>query len=96
MARFGPTVALLGTLHAKHGEQSVHRINLTLTRERDRSTHGFEWLAFRGRGMALTDNGNAPMEFPTPILVAPLQPRGTTYASSTATYVTNSCSMDSS
>ena len=73
MARSVRPVALLGTLHAKHGEQSVHRINLTLTRERDRSTHGFEWLAFRGR-MAMTDKGNAPMEFPTTILVAPLQP----------------------
>jgi hypothetical protein len=70
----GPTVALLGTLHARHREHFVRRIDVTVTRERDHAVHNFDWIAFRSRGMAITDDGTSPMEFPTTIAVAPQQP----------------------
>lgn len=44
---FGPAIGLRGTLRAVHRDQFIRNITLTLVKEKDGSTHSFDWLLFR-------------------------------------------------
>ena len=44
---FGPTIGLVGTLRGAPNDQLVKSVSLMLVRDKDRSTHKFEWTIFR-------------------------------------------------
>lgn len=44
---FGPTIGLVGTLRGAPNDQFVKSVSLVLVRDKDRSTHKFEWAVFR-------------------------------------------------
>src|ERR1700722_4700256 len=44
---FGTTIAVNGTLRARDRDQFVRAIQLDLTKQKDGSTHQFEWRMFR-------------------------------------------------
>lgn len=71
---FGPTVALNGTLRAERKTLFVREISLTVTRERDGSSHRFEWTAFRSTQLRIGSSDPVTLELPAGFNVSPEQP----------------------
>jgi hypothetical protein len=69
----GATVGLQGVLRAVHRDQFIRDIDLKVVRERDGSTHRFEWAAFRAPSIA-TDGSQARLETPAGFMLTTASP----------------------
>ncbi len=73
-SQFGPTIGLQGTLSCLNRDIFVSSIALKVIREKDNSTHNFEWGAFRSQ--KLTHKGEeAEIELPYGFMLTTSQPK---------------------
>ena len=61
----GPTIGLYGTLSAIHRDQFVRSVNLTVVRQKDSSTHQFEWGLFRSGKASISSPDDISVELPS-------------------------------
>jgi len=62
---FGPTIGLNGTLRCLNRDLFVQKIYLELIKEKDSSTHIFEWGVFRTEKLTIEGNQQASLELPS-------------------------------
>lgn len=61
----GPTIGLYGTLRAIQRDQFIRSINLAVVRQRDSSTHQFEWGLFRSGKASVSSPDDISFELPS-------------------------------
>ena len=67
---FGPTVGLNGTLRALNKDVFIRSIELIIVREKDKSQHVFNWIAFRPPKIDLSGRQSISMEIPSGFLIS--------------------------
>ncbi|TAJ27065.1 MAG: hypothetical protein EPO64_05840 [Nitrospirae bacterium] len=73
-SNYGPTLAVNGTLRAQRKDVFVKDISITVTKERDGSTHLLEWTAFRSPQLRLSQTDPIALELPSGFIVRADQP----------------------
>lgn len=75
-SEFGPTLAVDGTFRAIHRDMFVERVNVRLTKNRDKSEHSFEWIAFRSHRVPIggTSEFRGFLEAASGFMVSPNSP----------------------
>lgn len=70
----GPTIALNGTLKVENKDVFIRGIDLELVRERDRSTHYYEWSLFRANKIRLSQLRDTEVELAAGFMLSTNQP----------------------
>lgn len=71
---YGPTIGLHGTFRCLNQDVFVSSINLDIVKQKDNSTHSFDWGVFRSQ--KLTHKGEeAEFELPYGFMLSTLQPK---------------------
>jgi hypothetical protein len=63
-SNYGPSVSCLGTLRAINGDFFVNSMSIRVEREKDGSTHDFEWITFNSLKADLTQPDKREIELP--------------------------------
>ena len=71
---FGPVLSLYGTMRSLHRDIFVKSIDLQIIREKDKSQHTFQWLAFRPLLSELSSQQHISSEIPYSFLVSSTSP----------------------
>ncbi len=71
---FGATIGLHGTLRVLQRDQFIRSIELTVTKQKDHSTHVFNWGAFRTQKLTASGAEEASVELPYGFLLTTTQP----------------------
>jgi hypothetical protein len=72
--RFGPTIALLGTLQSIHEDLFVYSIELEVIRDKASSKHRFEWGVFQPYGITVGGEPAGLFEVPYGFIVPQVSP----------------------
>ena len=73
-SRFGPTIAVIGTLRTIYRDAFIKGMRLTLRRKKDNASHVFHWRAFRSNTISLNLEHQPPIEIAASFLLAPDRP----------------------
>ncbi len=73
-SNFGPTVGLMGTLRVLHKDVFVKRISAKVVREKDNSSHAFEWRAFRPNIISFNPSAPPPIQVASSFLLTTTNP----------------------
>jgi hypothetical protein len=68
-SNFGPTIAINGTLLAKHKDVFISDISVNIQKVRDGSSHKFKWTAFRSPQFKLGKADSITLEIPSGFIV---------------------------
>lgn len=71
---FGPTIGILGTLRCLNRDQFIKTIQLELVKEKDKSTHLFEWGVFRSNKISIGSEQQATLEVPASFMISTAVP----------------------
>ena len=71
---WGPSIGLRGTLRAVHRDQFVRAIDLTVTKEKDGSTHHFDWILFRAEKITGLGTEDTSAEIASGFMLLTTQP----------------------
>jgi hypothetical protein len=74
-SNYGPTIGLNGTLIIENKDVFIRNINLELKRERDNSTHIFEWSYFRSNKIRLSQPKDMEFELAAGFMLSTKQPQ---------------------
>jgi len=71
---WGPCIGLRGTLRAVHRDQFVRAIDLTVIKEKDGSTHHFDWILFRAEKITGLGTEDTSAEIASGFMLLTTQP----------------------
>jgi hypothetical protein len=73
-ANYGPTLALLGTFRAIHGDVYIKSVEISAIRKKNQATYTFNWFVFRSTRINMVTLRPAGMSLPSGFLISPSKP----------------------